>query len=420
VNIIVDFVELRSDDCMVPDVLIIGAGLAGSSAAAHLCDIGSVMVLERGPKPGAEGAVQNAGLVRRMDAEPCDRALAQRTHRFLTTTAVEWGHHDLSTAPGAVLGLIRDPLWLHNARAHLISEGVRIEPTDAAAVPLLASSPIFNAWHLPDERVTDGPRLVSVLLERATSHGAQVHLNTAVQRLLIEGGRCIGVETDDGPLFAGHVVLAAGAWSGQLAQQAGLFRPLTPLRRMAAIIDRPSLPDHPWCWLDDVGLYAKPHEGGWMVSPCDEHPTEAPVSGNSTGIPTTTQQQILENKIQRYLPALANKSIRHSWTGLRTFAPDRRPLLGADGECENLWWAAGLGGSGLSSCIGVGEALLTWMKGDDTPWLDAAGVKPNRTQLRRWPILPDGDPQHARLIDSPTLGVPVQCRQPSHPENNHP
>lgn len=385
---------------MVPDVLIVGAGLAGSSAAAHLCDIGSVIILEQGEKAGNEGASQNAGLVRRMDAEPCDRALAQRTHRFLSTTAIEWGHNNLSTAPGAVLGLVRDPLWLNNARAHLISEGVNIHPIDPSTIPLLTTSPVAHAWHLPDERITNGPHLVSVLLNRAQARGAQLRLNTAVLRLIVENGRCIGVETNEGPVYAGQVVLAAGAWSGQLAKKAGLFRPLTPLRRMAAIIDTPSPPQHPWCWLDDVGLYAKPHDGGWMVSPCDEHPTQPLAKGSSTGTPTPTQQQILQNKVQHHLPALANHPIRHSWTGLRTFAPDRRPLLGPDGECENLWWAAGLGGSGLSSSIGVGEALLAWMQGKATPWLDAAGVQPNRTQLQRWPILPDGDPQHARLINA--------------------
>ncbi len=384
---------------MVPDVLIIGGGLAGSSAAAHLCELGSVMLLEQGSAVGMEGAAQNAGLVRRMDAEPCDRALAQRTHRFLTTTAIEWGHHDLSTAPGALLGLVRDPLWLHNARAHLSHEGVLINPVQPIDFPLLHGSPVSHAWHLPDERVTDGPQLVSVLLERAQTKGTEVRLNTTVHKLMIEAGRCIGVETNAGAIHAGTVLLAAGAWSGMLAQQAGLHRPLTALRRMAAIIDCPSPPDHPWCWLDDVGLYAKPHKGGWMVSPCDEHPCVPPVAGGSTGEPSLTQQTLLQTKLNHYFPKLAQHPTRHSWTGLRTFAPDRRPLLGADGECDNLWWAAGLGGSGLSSSIGVGEALASWMNGEPTPWLDAGGLRPNRNQLKRWPILPDGDPQHARLIN---------------------
>jgi D-arginine dehydrogenase len=208
------------------------------------------------------------------------------------------------------------------------------------------------------------------------------------------------VETEHETIHAGSTLIAAGAWSGTLALQAGLHRPLTALRRMAAIVQGAQTTNQPWFWLDDVGLYAKPHHGDWLVSPCDESPELVPNAGSSTGQPNPTQMAILEAKIARYLPSLAALPVRHTWTGLRTFAPDRRPLLGADGECEGLWWAAGMGGSGLSSSIGIGQALQAWMQNQDTPWLDASGVRPNRPHLRRWPILPNGDPQQARLINA--------------------
>ena len=167
---------------------------------------------------------------------------------------------------------------------------------------------------------------------------------------------------------------------------------------MAAIIDGPDTTGQPWFWLDDVGLYAKPHNGGWLVSPCDESPDEPSPTDDSTQSPSADRAALLHQKLSRYLPALADCPVQYAWTGLRTFTPDRRPLLGADGECENLWWAAGLGGSGLSNSIGIGEALAAWMQNQATPWLDATGLRPNRAHLRRWPILPDGDPQRAKLI----------------------
>jgi len=383
-----------------PDIIVIGGGLAGSSAAAFLSEFASVLVLEGGKETGNEGAAQNSGLIRRMDPEPCDRALAQRTHEFLVHTAPNMGADNLSSTCGAVLGLVRDPLWLHNARAHLLEQGVRIQATQTNDFPILHGAPIAHAWHLPEERITDGPQLVDFLLNHAVSNGALVRCNTRVKRLLIESGRCIGVETENETIHAGNILVAAGAWSGTLAQQAGLHRPLTALRRMAAIIKGPQTIDQPWFWLDDVGLYAKPHNGKWLVSPCDEAPELAPENGRSTGHPSPRQIALLEVKIARYLPKLAAYPTQHTWTGLRTFAPDRRPLLGPDGECDGLWWAAGMGGSGLSSSIGVGQALQAWMQNRETPWLDASGVRPNRAHLRRWPILPDGDPQRARLINA--------------------
>jgi len=187
-----------------------------------------------------------------------------------------------------------------------------------------------------------------------------------------------------------------------LAAKAGLNRPLVALRRMAAIIgpDPIASEHHPWCWLDDVGLYAKPHQGGWMVSPCDEVPDRPVMGVPSTGKAEPSQWALLQHKLRQYLPALAVLGPTKSWTGLRTFCPDRRPMLGEDGECRGLYWAAGLGGSGVSSCIGVGEFIAAEIQGQDVAWLGRDSVIPNRPQLSRWPIRPDGDPQRAKLLSS--------------------
>jgi D-arginine dehydrogenase len=359
-----------------------------------------VLVLEQADAPGMGATSQNSGMIRRMDPEPCDRALAQRTHHFLTEVAPDWGKHDLSQISGAVLGLVRDPLWLNNAVVHLRAHGVVVEQADPGSVPALEGSPLVAAWSLPEERVTHGPSLVNTFLERAQAQGAVVRTRSAVHQLLVEQGRCIGVMTAEGPIHAGTVVLAGGAWCGRLAADAGLQRPLIPLRRMVGVTapDPISVDTHPWCWLDDVGCYIRPRDGAWLASPCDEVPEPPPPGAESTGSPTASQWQLFHDKVLRYFPRIGRLDVSRGWTGLRTYAPDRRPLLGADPELPGLWWAAGLGGSGLSSSWGVGEALAAWFDGQHTPWLDATGVDPGRSQLRRWPILPDGDPGRATLI----------------------
>jgi len=382
---------------MGTEVVIVGAGIAGCAIAAHVSRFASVLLLESGDQIAMEGAAQNSGLIRRLDPEPCDRALAQRTFDFLSSQGAS-----LSQQTGAVLGLVRDPLGLNDACAHLRARGIAVEQTDPSDFPLLQGSAVTCAWHLPDERTTLGPRLAQVLLHEAQSRGARVQTNQPVSGLLIENGRCVGVQTDIAPVHADITIIAAGAWSGILATQAGLNRPLVPLRRMAAVTE--PIHDigtlHPWCWLDDVGLYAKQESDGWLVSPCDERPELQTLGVPSTGQPNDMQWSLLRKKIEAFLPRLSSRTMTRSWTGLRTFCPDRRPMLGPDGECEGLYWAAGLGGSGLSSCIGVGEALASWIQGQTTPWLDPAGVAPDRPQLRRWPIYPSGDPNQAKLISS--------------------
>lgn len=385
---------------MSPDFIIVGAGMAGAALAAQLSAVGQVVVLEQGAKPAGEGASQNAGLIRRLDPEPCDRALAQRTHLFLTEVAPELGLTNLSESPGAVLGLVRDPLWLHNARAHLDAHGIAIHSIDPADFPVFAGSPVQHAWHLPDERVCSGPALAASLLGLARARGADIRCNAIAHRIRVHAGRVTGLDTSMGPINGPRVVLAGGAWTQALAETAGVHRTLHPLRRTAGLVAgaHPPSPNDPWVWLDDVGVYAKPEGKHWMVSPCNESPEPAPTGPGSTGTPTDSEWSLTQQKLDRFLPSIGSASPVRTWTGLRTFAPDRRPLVGEDNALEGLWWAAGLGGSGVSSCWGVAEAITAWIQGQRVPWLDPETVAPGRPQLKQWPIYPTGDPGRARLI----------------------
>ena len=159
-----------------------------------------------------------------------------------------------------------------------------------------------------------------------------------------------------------------------------------------------SRPDHPWCWVDDAGVYARPEGAGWLVSPCDEARRAPPAGPGSAGEVTPAGETLAAEKLTRLMPALGDLRIAGGWTGLRTFAPDRRPLIGADPALDGLWWAAGLGGFGVTCGYAVGEALAAWMRGQDTPWLRPGAVSPGRPLAARFPILPRGDHGSARLI----------------------
>jgi len=108
---------------------------------------------------------------------------------------------------------------------------------------------------------------------------------------------------------------------------------------------------------------------------------------------------LAHDKLDRWMPALSDLRFTTGWTGLRTFAPDRRPFLGADGELAGLWWAAGLGGFGVTCSIAVGEALAAWMRGKAVDWLRPQGVSPSRALLSRWPVRTDGDVHGSTLMD---------------------
>jgi len=255
---------------------------------------------------------------------------------------------------------------------------------------------------MPQERVVDPALLLEGFLTGATQNRASLKTGCQVQRLIVESGRVIGVDTDHGAIYAGSTVLAAGAWSGSLAGTAGLKRPLTALRRGAfqSTAHPLSTSEHPWCWIDDVGVYVRPQAGTWLFSPCDEIPETPSPHEDSTGKTQPIHFSLVRAKLQHYLPALADLTPQRGWTGLRTFAPDRRPLLGEDPDIQGLWWAAGLGGFGVTCSYGVGEAISCWMLNRPTPWLDPLSVCPGRPQASRFLIRPQGDLHRGKLTAS--------------------
>ena len=385
------------------DVVVIGGGLAGLAAAWWLSPDHQVLVLEQGEALGAEASSQNAGMVRRLGEDPHERALALRTHDFLAAPPGDMG--SLATRTGAVVALAHDPHHLHDAVAHLRAAGVNIQalnhPADVA--PALAGARLSACWYDEAALVADVHAIITGLKRGIIQRGGAVRCGVQVSGLRLEHGRVTGVDTDQGPLTADRVVLAAGAWSGALATQAGLWRPLIPLRRTLLFAEEAELsrPEHPWCWVDDVGIYVRPEAGGWLVSGCDEAVAAPPSGPGSRGAVEDIHRALAQDKLERHIPALAGLRLSRGWTGLRTFAPDRAPVLGEDPDLSGLWWMAGLGGFGVTCGIAAAEAVATWMRGQPTPWLDAAGVSPGRSWLRRWPIRPTGDQARARLITTP-------------------
>ena len=363
------------------DTVVIGAGVAGASVAWHL---GGALVLEQGAEVAREATSQNAGMVRRLSEDPIERALAFRSWDFLEQE--DWG---ASTRTGAVLALAHDPWHLHDAVAVLRLRGARVER--GSDLEVLQGARLAEVWSLPDERVASGPRLVEGFLRTST-----VRCGVQVQRLVVESGRVVGVETDQGAVRADRVVLAAGAWSGRLAATAGLQRRLVPVRRAVMRTTPHRLAQGPWIWLDDLGAYLRPEDGAFLVSGCDEAVDTAPEGPGSTGVLPDAAWTLTQDKLA-CLPALGPLEQAEGWTGLRTFAPDHRPLLGADGEVDGLWWAAGLGGFGVTCAPGVGQVVAAWMKGETVDDVLPREVAPNRLLSNRIALRPDGRADGARL-----------------------
>jgi D-arginine dehydrogenase len=141
------------------------------------------------------------------------------------------------------------------------------------------------------------------------------------------------------------VVNAAGAWADSVAVRLGVPPVgLRPLRRTVAVARADGV-DRAWPIVADVGetFYFWPEGAGLLVSPADETPSE-PCDARPDDVDVALA-------IERVNEAttLGLRSVVTAWAGLRTFAPDRNPVAGADPAAPGLYWLAGQGGYGIQA-----------------------------------------------------------------------
>ncbi|MDW5316031.1 FAD-binding oxidoreductase [Rhizobium sp. PL01] len=160
--------------------------------------------------------------------------------------------------------------------------------------------------------------------------------------------------TPNGEIHAHVIVNTAGAWAGGLAQMAGLA-PLgiIPHRRTAITVDVPAeynLPATPGVAEVAEDYYFKPESGRLMVSPADATPSD-PCNAQPEDLDVAYTAHFLEQST--ILPV---RTVAHKWAGLRSFAPDKRQVVGFDTRDPAFFWLAGQGGSGILTS----PALSAW------------------------------------------------------------
>ncbi|MCC7035438.1 MAG: FAD-binding oxidoreductase [Acidobacteria bacterium] len=358
--------------------LIVGAGFAGAATAWALgrAGLGPGLILEQEDTWGVHASGRNAALLRLAESDdvvatlvarslPALRALDETGGPLLART----GGLTLAGAAGAAeLAHLHDGLRRRGLHAELLG-------SDAACArhPWLAHVAFARALWCADEGVVDIHALLGLYLRRARESGFAVWTGCRAEALIVEGGRVAGVRTPQGEVRAGLVIDAGGAWAGRLGAAAGAGLPLRPLRRhlfvSAAAHGIPA--GAPMVWMEDASLYFRPESGGLLLSPCDESPAEP-------GVPDThpSAAESLAEKIHGHVPGLADLTIRRSWACLRTFAPDRRPVVGPDPRLPGLFHVSGLGGFGMMCSAAIGELAADLVAGKRPAWIDPAAVAP--------------------------------------------
>ncbi len=371
------------------DVLVIGAGIAGASVAAELARDRSVIVVEAEARPGYHSTGRSAALYSANYGNVTIRALTRASRGFFSAP-----HSGFTDGP---LLRPRGSLFIANAAqaaalaafAALPDVAADTRLLDAAAArtlcPVLREDYVHGALLEADSADVDVAALHQGYLRQLRRGGGRLLTNAPVHALEMRGGVWqvrAGAET----CTAAVVVNAAGAWADPVARLAGLAPlGLQPLRRSAALIDVPahSPPDR-WPMVIDVDerFYFKPDAGRLLISPADETPVAA---GDAQ-----PEDEDLAAAVERIETAttLGIERLRHRWAGLRTFAPDRTPVVGFDDRASGFFWLAGQGGYGIQTAPALARSAAALARGESLPadvadlGASAADLSPSRFAAR--------------------------------------
>jgi D-arginine dehydrogenase len=360
------------------DVVVVGAGIAGASAAAEIARSSRVVVVEQESLPGQHATGRSAAVLSETSGHPLVCALARLSRPYLE-------EHGLLSPRGLVwVGEAGDEAALDA----LAAQAARVAPTSRRLTPREVKTllPTFadgavagGGVHEPDAMTIDAAELLAGFLRAVRTRGGEV-LTTAEAITFERGDRWI-VHAGEHVIECDDVVNASGAWVDVVAARAGV----APLgmhvyRRTAAIA--PTADDvRDWPLVMDVAgrWYCEPESGGLLISPADETPTD-PCDARADELDVALALDRV-----RDATGLPLRSIRRAWAGLRTFAPDRAPVLGEDPHVARFWWLAGQGGAGIKTAPAMARLLACALAGDPFPD-DALGlaVTPESLSPRRF------------------------------------
>lgn len=342
-------------DC---DVLVVGAGIAGASLTAALAAHRAVRIIEAEDNPARHSTGRSAALWHETYGGPLVQPLTIAGKPVIESPDPDFNETSfLSPRPALTIGLADEQAAVDKFVATFAAQGVDVRPLDhagiAAHVPGLRPEWVHGAIE-PDCGDIDVAGLHAAYLRQAKRSGAELHLRSIFQRARWRDGGW-DVETSSGALRVHTLVNAAGGWADQIAANSGV-RPIgiQPFQRTIVQLRLGiATPAHLPLTIHVGGeFYFKGEgEGRVWLSPHDETPVAAgDVAPEELDVAIAIDR--FEHVVNWPIAAVERK-----WAGLRSFAPDRLPVFGADPANDRFVWCAGQGGFGIQTAPAIAGLL---------------------------------------------------------------
>jgi sarcosine oxidase subunit beta len=365
------------------DIVIIGGGVMGTSAAYHLalkgcCD---VLLLERHPFLGTEATGKCAGGIRYQFGTEINVRLSLLSLPMLDRFEEELGQ-PIDLRYCGYLFLLTDendlPVFRRNVEMQR-QLGVAtewLEPAEIAQrLPLFNSQDILAGTFHARDGLADPNSVVQGYASGARRLGAQLLTDVEVTGIHVEGGKVQSVFTDRGEITTRTVVNAAGPWAGKVGRMAGVDIPIVPVRRQIVVtgpIPEVSL-DFPFVIDFAQSLYF--HREGPGILTGMSNPNQ-PV-GFEQSVDEEWELVHLEAAMER-MPILERAGLASRWAGLYEVSPDAHPILGRISEVEGFYCIGGFSGHGFMHGPICGHLLAEEILDGSAHTLDITPLSINR------------------------------------------
>lgn len=374
-------------------IIVVGGGIVGCSIAYHLAKrgAGDVLLLEQNTLSGGT-TWHAAGLVAQLRATHNLTKLAKYSHDLYQRLEAETGQATGMSLRGS-LSVASDPDRMEELLRGVSmakTVGVDIEvitPGEAGEKwPLLNTSDLVGAIWIPRDAQASPVDITMALAKGARADGARIVEGVAVTSILTEGGRVIGVETEQGPIRADTVVLAGGIWTRHLAATAGINVPLQACEHFYVVTSpiEGLSPETPILRDPSSHTYVKEETSKLMVGFFEPRGKVWKLGGIPRDFTFGTLPEdwehigpVYERAIHR-VPALADAGVQLFFNGPEAFTPDGVYYLGETPEVDGCYVAAGFNSVGIQSAGGVGWVLADWIL-DGHPPVDLTDVDIRRT-----------------------------------------
>lgn len=343
------------------DIVIVGAGIGGLGAARELAERGvrNIAVLER-DYAGAGATGRNVARIRRMQLteELCHVAMAcqdkyERMGGELRSNVLFYrlGYAWILYEPEEVERM-RDVVAMH-ARLGITSALLSPDETLRHLPVFEGGEPVAGAV-LSDDAIVHHDAVVWAYVDHLVGRGVTIHPKTRVTGIEQRDGRVTAVETDHGRIVTPVVLNAAGGWSGELNEMAGVRMPNRPHRR-EVLVTAPLRRS-----IEAAVTFYRPSEGWFNQTLRGEIVMGAVDPDEPTGVNQRSSWSFLRRTAElmtRKAPALRDVAVIRQWGGMYDITPDHLPIVGPTAQLDGWWQALGWSGRGMLLAPYLSELL---------------------------------------------------------------